>query len=133
MDKFTHYFNALSPEKQHVFLTAMALSIGILVGTVLVLWFASRAIRAFVVHNFAKRLAPGESRSIVPLLKALQTSLWAGVVVSFIATIHTNGIHEHISSALLITSYALAAAAFLTGACEKHVLKDAASNEERVG
>jgi hypothetical protein len=131
MDTISHRFNALSPDQQHFLLTTGAISIGVLVVALLGIWFACRAIRAFVVHNFTKRLAPDESRTIVPLLKALQTSLWVGVVVSFIATIHAIGVHPHISSALIITSYAFAAAALLTGACEKHALKAAVSNEER--
>jgi hypothetical protein len=131
IDTISHRFNALSHDQQQFLLTTCAISIGVVVVALLGIWFTCRAIRAFVVHNFAKRLAPDESRSIVPLLKTLQTSLWVGVVVSFIATIHAIGVHPHISSALMITSYAFAAAALLTGACEKHALKAAVSNEER--
>lgn len=105
---------------------AQVISIGILVSTVLGIWFARHAIRAFVVHNFAKRLLPDELDSIVRLLKALQTSLWAGAVLCFIATMHTMRVRPNIAFVLTIGFYAFEAAALLTNACEKHALKAAA-------
>jgi hypothetical protein len=122
-DTYERYFNALSSAQKHVLLADVGISVGIIVGFVLGIWFAYRAVRAFVVRHFAKRLAPEESHSIAPLLNTLQIALCVGVIFSIIATTHTRGIHPHLALAFTITSYAFAAAVFLTGACKKHVLK----------
>jgi hypothetical protein len=130
MDKFARFCKALSPEKQHAFFALAVMAIGIVAGAVIGIWFAYRAVRTFVVRNFAKRLSTEETHSIVPLLNTLQISLCVGIIVAGIATRHTMGIHPHLSSALLIASYVFAAAALLTGACKKHALNAAVSGVE---